>query len=163
MVDSQSRRSRALMRGTRTSQGRRNSMCTHPAVRVCAETPSRLHHKHYVAGKLLASIAALALTGSAMALAGCGGNAYASQSTATGHRVAAAAQAHHQRALVAEGKHIFRYDTFGDESFWTDKLKMNDVIQMAVSPKVALAVGLKVDVDALPAAVKQGIQNGTIA
>jgi cytochrome c2 len=139
-----------------------STMCTYLAVRVRAKATSPLRSKHHVLRKLLASTVALMLAGSAMALAGCGGNVYASQSTATEHRAAAAEQAHHQRALVAQGKHIFRYDTFGDESFWTDKLKMNDVIQMAVSPKVALAVGLKVDVDALPAAVKQGIQTGTI-
>lgn len=137
-------------------------MCTHPPVHVRAETSSRSHHKNQVASKLLAGTVALALTGSAMALAGCGGNAYAGQTAEAQHRPAAAEQAGHQRALVAEGSRIFRYDTFGDESFWTDKLKMNDVIQMEVSPKVALAVGLKVDVDALPAVVKQGIQNGTI-
>src|SRR5690242_18320609 len=139
-----------------------NSMCTHPPVHVRAETSSRSHDKNQVASKLLAGTVALALTGSAMALAGCGGNAYAGQTAEAQHRPAAAEQAGHQRALVAEGKRIFRYDTFGDESFWTDKLKMNDVIQMEVSPKVALAVGLKVDVDALPAAVKQGIKNGAI-
>ncbi len=51
---------------------------------------------------------------------------------------------------VATGKEIFRFDTFGDEVFWTDTLHMNDVIQTGVSPKTALAVGLKVDADALP-------------
>jgi mono/diheme cytochrome c family protein len=48
------------------------------------------------------------------------------------------------------GQRIFRYDTFGDEQLWTDKLHMNDVIAAAVSPAVALSVGLKVDADALP-------------
>lgn len=137
-------------------------MCRYPAIRVRAGATSPLQHKHHVLRRALASAAALVLTGSVMALAGCGGNVYASQAAASGHQATAAEQAHHQRALVAEGKHIFRYDTFGDESFWTDKLKMNDVIQMAVSPEVALAVGLKVDIDALPAGVRQGIENGTI-
>jgi mono/diheme cytochrome c family protein len=36
------------------------------------------------------------------------------------------------------------------------------VIEQAVSPNVALAVGLKVDADALPQAVKDGIANGSI-
>src|SRR5690554_3968295 len=61
--------------------------------------------------------------------------------------------------LVAEGKDIFRYDTFGDETFWTDVLQMNQVIETAVSPATALAVGLKVDASALPDDVVEAIQN----
>ncbi|MFO7179831.1 MAG: hypothetical protein DIU78_014120 [Pseudomonadota bacterium] len=52
--------------------------------------------------------------------------------------------------LVAKGKKIFRYDTFGDEQFWTDELRMHKVIAKRVSPELALAVGLKVDSEALP-------------
>ncbi|MEP6655425.1 MAG: hypothetical protein ABJA82_18820 [Myxococcales bacterium] len=66
-------------------------------------------------------------------------------------------------ALAAKGKDIFRFDTFGDESFWTDTLKMNQVIQAAVDPTTALSVGLKVDAQALPAEVVAGIQNGSIS
>jgi mono/diheme cytochrome c family protein len=51
---------------------------------------------------------------------------------------------------LAQGKQTFRLDTYGDETFWTDTLRMHEVIQTAVSPKTALAVGLKVDADALP-------------
>jgi mono/diheme cytochrome c family protein len=51
---------------------------------------------------------------------------------------------------LAEGKQIFRFDTFGDETFWTDTLHLHEVIQTAVSPVTALGVGLKVDSDALP-------------
>ena len=65
-------------------------------------------------------------------------------------------------ALVAQGKTVFRLDTYGDESFWTDTLQLNQVIQSGVSPKTALAVGLKVDVDTLPAAVKTALQAGQI-
>lgn len=64
--------------------------------------------------------------------------------------------------LLAEGQKIFRFDTFGDESQWTDTLRLHEVIQSAVDPVTALSVGLKVDADALPAAVVQGIQNGSI-
>jgi mono/diheme cytochrome c family protein len=63
--------------------------------------------------------------------------------------------------LIRQGQQVFRYDTFGDEIHWTDQLHMNQVIS-AVSPKTALAVGLKVDVDALPEAVKKGILDGSI-
>jgi len=65
-------------------------------------------------------------------------------------------------ALVQQGKSIFRFDTYGDETFWTDTLRMHEVIRNSVSPKTALAVGLKVDADALPPSVKAGILNGTI-
>ncbi|HET9580663.1 MAG TPA: c-type cytochrome [Gemmatimonadales bacterium] len=65
--------------------------------------------------------------------------------------------------LAKQGQDIFRFDTFGDETKWTDTLKMNDVISSAVDPTTALSVGLKVDADALPAAVVQGIQNGSIS
>lgn len=66
-------------------------------------------------------------------------------------------------ALVASGKNIFRFDTFGDETFWTDTLHINDAISAAVDPTTALSVGLKVDTDSLPPAVVQGIQNGSIS
>ena len=64
--------------------------------------------------------------------------------------------------LVAQGKEIFRFDTFGDEAKWTDTLRMHEVIRSAVDPTTALSVGLKVDADALPAAVVSGIQNGSV-
>ncbi|WP_250887040.1 MULTISPECIES: Ig-like domain-containing protein [unclassified Rhodanobacter] len=66
-------------------------------------------------------------------------------------------------AVVASGMQIFRYDTFGDETQWTDALHMNDVISAAVDPTTALAVGLKVDAEALPASVVAGIQDGSIS
>lgn len=64
--------------------------------------------------------------------------------------------------LVEQGKEVFRYETFGDETFWTDVLRMNQVIETAVSPGTALAVGLKVDAEALPAGVVNAIQNGEV-
>jgi hypothetical protein len=63
---------------------------------------------------------------------------------------------------LATGQSIFRFDTFGDESFWTDTLHMQDVIAKAVSPKTALSVGLKVDATVLPGAVVEGIKAGTV-
>ena len=65
-------------------------------------------------------------------------------------------------ALAAQGKHIFRYDTFGDEAKWTDLLRMHEVIRTAVDPSTALAVGLKVDVDALPPEVRAGMLDGSV-
>ncbi len=52
--------------------------------------------------------------------------------------------------LASEGRDIFRFDTFGDESFWTDTLRMNEVIESAVDPTTALSVGLKVDARRYP-------------
>src|SRR6476660_2077088 len=66
-------------------------------------------------------------------------------------------------SLVSQGKHTFRFDTFNDQAFWGGVLHLNRAIAgkanggvgPGVSPKTALAVGLKVDVDALPASVKR--------
>jgi mono/diheme cytochrome c family protein len=84
----------------------------------------------------------------AVLLAGCGGGS--SDDTAR------------QVALAAQGQQVFRFDTFGDEAQWTDKLRMHEVIAQAVDPTTALSVGLKVDSAALPPAVVQGILNGTV-
>jgi mono/diheme cytochrome c family protein len=65
-------------------------------------------------------------------------------------------------ASVAEGKDIFRFDTFGDETQWTDTLRLHEVIAAAVDPTTALSVGLKVDAEALPAEVVQGIMAGAV-
>jgi len=72
--------------------------------------------------------------------------------------------------LVSEGKEIFRHDTFGDEDFWSGLLHIDQAIAGAanggfgpgISPKTALAVGLKVDAQALPADVVAGIKSGAI-
>jgi mono/diheme cytochrome c family protein len=53
-------------------------------------------------------------------------------------------------SLVAEGQKIFRFETFGDEQLWTDKLGLHKVVEQKVDPTTALKVGLKVDADALP-------------
>ena len=65
-------------------------------------------------------------------------------------------------AFAATGQQIFRYDTFGDEALWTDKLQMNTVIGQAVDPTTALSVGLKVDSDALPPDVAAAIKAGKV-
>jgi mono/diheme cytochrome c family protein len=59
------------------------------------------------------------------------------------------------------GRAIFRFDTFGDEQLWTDVLRMHEVIP-TVDPATALAVGLKVDVEALPASVIAALRLGQI-
>jgi cytochrome c5 len=60
------------------------------------------------------------------------------------------------------GQEIFRNDTFGNEKFWTDTARMQEVVQSSVSPNLALKVGLKVDADAIPPAVAQAIKAGQV-
>jgi len=60
-----------------------------------------------------------------------------------------------QNAL--DGKSIFRFDTFGDEQLWTNTLHLERAIA-TISPATALGVGLKVDVDALPASVVNALK-----
>jgi len=62
---------------------------------------------------------------------------------------------------LRDGRMILRYDTFGDEQLWTDVLRMHEVIP-TVDPVTALAVGLKVDVDALPAGVVAALRAGQV-
>ncbi len=66
-----------------------------------------------------------------------------------------------QRPSKASGLTIFRFDTFGDEQLWTDVLRMHEVIA-TVSPKTALSVGLKVDVEALPAELVAMLRDGQV-
>ncbi len=64
--------------------------------------------------------------------------------------------------LVAEGREIFRFDTFGDEKYWTDTLRLHQVVQQAVTPAAALSVGLKVDAEALPPELISAIRAGQV-
>jgi mono/diheme cytochrome c family protein len=70
-------------------------------------------------------------------------------SSASGDQYAARRHAR----LIAEGRDIFRFDTFGDEQLWTDGLRLHEVVETSVDPITALAVGLKVDADVLPPGV----------
>jgi hypothetical protein len=73
-------------------------------------------------------------------------------------------------SLVKQGREIFRFDTFGDEEFWGDTLGLHRAIEgqklggvgPGVSPATALAVGLKVDQDALPPVLLQQIKAGKV-
>ncbi len=70
--------------------------------------------------------------------------------------------------LLMQGRQTFRFDTFGDEAFWGDTLQLHKAIEgeanggvgPGVSPNTALAVGLKVDVDALPQPLIQKLKQG---
>ena len=64
-------------------------------------------------------------------------------------------------AQPQDGQAIFRFDTFGDEQLWTDLLRMHEAVS-TVDPTTALAVGLKVDADALPASVIAALRAGQV-
>lgn len=76
----------------------------------------------------------------------------------------------HAETLWERGRSIFRYDTFGDEAFWGGALKLHQAIAgealggigPGVSPATALAVGLKVDIDALPSHTVEAIRSGRL-
>ena len=80
------------------------------------------------------------------------------------------AKAKQNMDLIAEGKQIFRFDTFGDEDFWGGQLRLHEAIEgeqfggvgPGVSPSTALAVGLKVDVQALPASLLDQLKKGQV-
>ncbi len=63
---------------------------------------------------------------------------------------------------LEEGKEIFRFDTFGDEKFWGDTLRLHESISQAVDPKTALAVGLKIDVNALSRQLQRALERGEV-
>src|ERR1700674_5888737 len=78
--------------------------------------------------------------------------------------------ARYAQAMLDEGRKIFRYETFGSEAFWGDALQLHKAIAgeknggvgPGVSPKTALSVGLKVDADALPDALKKQLAAGKV-
>lgn len=71
-------------------------------------------------------------------------------------------------AMMNDGRQTFRFDTFGDEAFWGDQLQLHRAIEGArfggigpgLSPNDAIALGLKVDADALPGNIRGGLHSG---
>ncbi|WP_019139859.1 c-type cytochrome [Noviherbaspirillum massiliense] len=119
-----------------------------------------VHHPKYWSPAACRAALCCSIAGALLSACGSGGiEAGANLATAPANQAASPAP---DPALVALGKQIFRFDTFGDETQWTDKLRMHEVIRSAVDPTTALSVGLKVDSEALPPAVVQGIKDGTI-
>jgi len=72
--------------------------------------------------------------------------------------------------MIAEGRKIFRFDTYGDEAFWSDTLQLHQAIEgtnfggvgPGVSPKAALGLGLKVDAETLPRDVVRALKQGNL-
>ena len=71
---------------------------------------------------------------------------------------------------IAEGRKTFRYDTFGDEAFWGDALRLHEAIAgealggvgPGISPRAALSLGLKVDSAALPPSLRNRLRRGEV-
>ena len=110
--------------------------------RQTASPTRRTPHVH------IATLACAAVAAGAV-LAAYGTRAMVPEGT---HRTGATQQAASPgaAALVAEGQKIFRFDTFGDEQLWTDKLRLHQVVETTVDPTTALKVGMKVDAEVLP-------------
>src|SRR6185436_14845706 len=72
--------------------------------------------------------------------------------------------------LLKDGRQVFRFETFGDEAYWTDGLQLhksiagekNGGVGPGLSPKAALAAGLKVDMEVIPADVAEAIKAGKV-
>jgi len=72
--------------------------------------------------------------------------------------------------LITQGRDVFRNDTFGDEAVWGGVLGLQKAIEgskfggvgAGISPKEALALGLKVDATAIPAQVADAIKAGKV-
>ena len=101
------------------------------------------------------TLAFVALT-AATVLGGCGTapTPEATQPAETADRPAAEETS---AAVIADGKQIFRFETFGDEQVWTDALRLHEVVEKSVDPVTALKVGLKVDADVLPAGILEKV------
>jgi hypothetical protein len=71
---------------------------------------------------------------------------------------------------ILRGRKIFRFDTFGDQAFWGDTLGLhraiagqaNGGVGAGLSPKAALELGLKVDVNALPHSLRNDLRRGRV-
>jgi len=63
--------------------------------------------------------------------------------------------------LAIQGQRIFRYDTFGDEAFWGETLRLHEAVA-GLTPTQALGLGLKVDAESLPAQLRQQLRRGKV-
>jgi hypothetical protein len=114
--------------------------------------------------KLLVRIA-LALLIAAISMVAWGQNRGKGNTTESERQIDANAQ-----RMLTEGKQTFRFDTFGDEAFWSDALQLHRAIEgtqfggvgPGVSPATALAVGLKVDSEALPESLVAQLKHGRV-
>ena len=76
----------------------------------------------------------------------------------------------HARRSLEDGRQTFRFDTFGSEAFWGGMLRLHEAVAGAtfggvgpgLSPAAALALGLKVDLDALPRRLVNQLKRGAV-
>lgn len=72
--------------------------------------------------------------------------------------------------MLAEGREIFRYDSFGSEAFWGEKLQLHKAILrekkggigQGLSARRALQLGLKADSDKIPALLVEVLKEGSV-
>src|SRR5688572_31948606 len=72
--------------------------------------------------------------------------------------------------LLARGRQIFRYDTFGSEAFWGDQLQLHRAlvrqqkggVGAGVTPRQALQLGLKVDSGKVPKVMAEAIKESAV-
>ena len=71
--------------------------------------------------------------------------------------------------LINQGRQVFRFDTFGDQSFWGATLLHQAIEGSAhggtgpgLSPAAAIGLGLKVDIDALPSSLREQLLHGGV-
>jgi mono/diheme cytochrome c family protein len=59
---------------------------------------------------------------------------------------------------AAAGRDVFRFETFGNEGFWTDAVRLpQGMVAAGVTPYKALQLGLQIDMDALDAATQHAL------
>src|SRR5688572_30377758 len=72
--------------------------------------------------------------------------------------------------MLAEGRKIFRFDSFGSEAFWGDQLQLHKAILRdkkggvgaGLSARKALQQGLKVDSDKIPRLLGEILKEGSV-
>ena len=67
----------------------------------------------------------------------------------------------HAIDAIERGRTTFRYDAFGSNLFFTDALRLNEVLAQ-VTPRQALELGVKVDVGNLPRPVVRALRRGEV-
>ena len=65
------------------------------------------------------------------------------------------------KMLIDQGRQIFRFDTYGDEAFWTGQLHIQQAVS-TLTPATALSLGLKVDSAALSPSLVEAIKQGRV-
>lgn len=111
----------------------------------------------------------VALSTISLVSSGCG-NVFGGGTDSGGSAAPADPAVENSTAMITEGRHTFRFETFGDEAFWGDTLRLHEAIAGAalggvgpgLNPTQALALGLKVDSEVLGAALREAITQGQV-